>query len=156
MFLPGLALALRLLLPALLLALPLLQLLGLDHHFLQHQRLHLAVVHEAVAAGGAAEGRHARDDHQEHPPVPEVRGHLLNLDLLEAAEALVQALLDVPLQDLLARRVLLDELGRIFGAVEGETQRDLVGVLYDLARKVSQLDLKPRIESSVREVSLPV
>ena len=67
---------------------------------------------------------------------------LFDLDLFEAADALVQALLDVALQDLLASRVLLDELGRVLGTVEGQAERDLVGVLDHVALEVGYFYLK--------------
>lgn len=57
-----------------------------------------------------------------------MRGYLLDLDFLEAANTLMQTLLDVALKDLLAGCVLLYEFWRIFGAVKGETERYFVGV----------------------------
>jgi hypothetical protein len=48
-----------------------------------------------------------------------VRGHFLNLNLVEFANSLVQALLYKALKDLLASSVLLDELRRIFRTIEG-------------------------------------
>ena len=67
-----------------------------------------------------------------------MRGHLLNLDLLETADPLMQALLYVTLQYLLACSVLFDELRRVFRTVEGETQRYFVGVADEIALQIPQ------------------
>ena len=48
-----------------------------------------------------------------------MRGHFLDLNLIELANTLMQALLDKALQDLLPRRVLFDKLGWVFRTIEG-------------------------------------
>ena len=69
-------------------------------------------------------------------------GDFFDLYLFEAAVALVQALLYVPLQDFLSRRVLLDELGRVLRAVERQTQGYFVGVFDCFSLCVGEGDIQ--------------
>ena len=71
-----------------------------------------------------------------------MRGHLLYLDLLEAADTLMQALLYVALQDLLARSVLFNKLGRVLRAVEGQTERYFVGIADRIALQIAQFNIE--------------
>ena len=69
-------------------------------------------------------------------------GHLLDLDLLEMATALVETLLDVPLQYLLSCSVFLNELGGVFRTVKGQTQGYFVCVSDHISLQIAQLDLQ--------------
>jgi hypothetical protein len=92
---------------------------GLDYDVIQGQWLNLSIIDEGVrGVAVTSEGSHAGNDDKEHPSIAEVRSHLLDLDFIELADTLVQALLDIPLQDLLSRSVLFNELRRVFRTVK--------------------------------------
>ena len=97
-----------------------LKLLGLNHDLFQHQWLYLSVVDEALTGWmGTAQGSHAGNNHNEHAPLSIMRSNTPDLNLLEATVALVQVLLNVPLEYLLPRRVLLYKLGWVLITVQG-------------------------------------
>jgi hypothetical protein len=54
----------------------------------------------------------------------------------------VQALLHVPLQDLLPRSVLLDELGRVLRTVQRQGEGDFIGVANEVAGEVGEFDVE--------------
>lgn len=78
-----------------------------------------------------------------------MRGHLLDLDLVEGAGASNEVLLGVALEHLVSEGIRLEKFRWVFNCVERKRDGNFIGVGEELAGLIDEADLEPELLGDV-------